>query len=87
MVDFFRDMSHGTLDLSGTKIFPAKEIGWFTVNAAYEEFQQIRVNEITLATDDSSRRGEIVNPDNRMSHLKTILFPFENYSIVSIPKR
>ena len=41
MVNFFRDMSHGTVDLSGTKIFPSKEIGWFTVNASYKYYRQL----------------------------------------------
>ena len=39
MVDFFRDMSHGTLDLSGTQIFPTKEIGWYTVDESFKNYR------------------------------------------------
>ena len=47
MVDFFRDMSHGMLDLSRTQIFPSKEIGdWFTVDESYKDFQKIKDKEI-----------------------------------------
>ena len=33
MVDYFRDMSHGVLDLSGSKVF-----GWFTLNKNRSEY-------------------------------------------------
>src|SRR5215218_7674113 len=33
MVDFFRDMSHGVLDLSGSKVF-----GWFTLDKNRSEY-------------------------------------------------
>jgi hypothetical protein len=29
MTDFFRDMSHGKVDLSGSRIFPSAEKGWY----------------------------------------------------------
>src|SRR5262245_31310390 len=31
MVDYFREMSHGKLDLSGSKVFPAPDKGWYTL--------------------------------------------------------
>lgn len=31
MVDYFSDMSHGTLDLNGSRVFPAPDIGWYTL--------------------------------------------------------
>ncbi|WP_307000019.1 hypothetical protein [Arthrobacter sp. V1I7] len=30
MIDYFRDMSHGSLDLNGSKVFPPNE-GWYTI--------------------------------------------------------
>src|SRR5262249_30448498 len=33
MVDFFRDMSHGRLDLSGTQVF-----GWYTLSAKRSDY-------------------------------------------------
>lgn len=70
MVNFFRDMSHGTLDLSGTKIFPSKEIGWFTVNASYKKYLQLAYSPVCGGVNDPdpkkrpswwvSPRGELV---------------------------
>jgi hypothetical protein len=44
MVDFFRDMSHGILDLSGTQIFPSIEIGWFTLDKSFNDYLKIRTD-------------------------------------------
>lgn len=33
MVDYFRDMSHGNLDLSGSQVF-----GWYTLNKSHSEY-------------------------------------------------
>src|SRR4051794_19602791 len=33
MVDYFRDMSHGKLDLNGSKVF-----GWYTLNKKLSEY-------------------------------------------------
>src|SRR5690242_20288083 len=43
MVDFFRDMSHGMLDLSGSQIFPPDGWGdgWFTLLHSKAEFDKI----------------------------------------------
>src|SRR5262249_28390370 len=35
MVDYFRDVSHGTLDLSGSQIF-----GWYTLDHPRSDYQQ-----------------------------------------------
>ena len=37
MVSYFKDMSHGRLDLSNSKIFPPKD-GWLTLAHSYKEF-------------------------------------------------
>src|SRR5215212_8363559 len=65
MVDFFTDMSHGKLDLSATQIFPAKEIGWFTVNASFKEFRKIVDEEYARAEAETEKtrirlRGKII---------------------------
>jgi len=43
MVDFFRDMSHGRLDLSGSQIFPPEGWGdgWLTLLHSKEEYDKI----------------------------------------------
>jgi hypothetical protein len=40
MVDFFRDMSHGVLDLSGSKVF-----GWFTLDKNRSEYSGSNANQ------------------------------------------
>jgi hypothetical protein len=58
MVDFFTDISHGKLDMSGNQIFPAKEIGWFTVNASFREFRKI--------VDEENARAEAETEKTRI---------------------
>ena len=65
MVDYFRDMSHGTLDLSETQIFPTKEIGWFKLNASFKEFRKIVDDEVSRADAETEKtrirlRGKII---------------------------
>jgi hypothetical protein len=38
MVDYFRDMSHGTLDLKGSRVFPDSDIGWYTLPHSRNEW-------------------------------------------------
>lgn len=41
MANFFHEMSHGRLDLSGSQIFPYKD-GWFTLNHTLVEFNKVK---------------------------------------------
>ena len=41
MANFFHEMSHGRLDLSGSQIFPYKE-GWFTLTHTLVEFNKVK---------------------------------------------
>jgi hypothetical protein len=38
MVDYFRDMSHGVLDLNGSRVFPPNE-GWYTLPTARSDYK------------------------------------------------
>ena len=40
MVDYFRDVSHGNLDLSDTHVFPPEDAadGWYTLNMKRSEY-------------------------------------------------
>lgn len=64
MVDFFREMSHGKLDLSGSQIFPPKD-GWFTVNHSQAEYNKIVDAKIAFDNTPPSLRGvEPPDPNN-----------------------
>lgn len=41
MANFFHDMSHGRLDLSGSRIFPEKD-GWITLTHTLKEFNEVK---------------------------------------------
>jgi hypothetical protein len=38
MIDYFRDMSHGQLDLSGSKVFPSPDKGWYTLTQKQSDY-------------------------------------------------
>jgi len=55
MVDYFHDVSHGALDLSGTKVFPRNN-GWYTpINQAASDYNSI------LATARNAAMADGVN--------------------------
>src|SRR5438067_6078011 len=49
MVDFFRDVSHGNLDLSGTRVF-----GWYTLNKKASEYG-------LTGSEKLKNRGNLIN--------------------------
>src|SRR5207249_4568088 len=53
MVDFFRDVSHGNLDLSGTRVF-----GWYTLNMKRSDYLK-ELSERADLTDQE--RGDIIS--------------------------
>lgn len=65
MVDFFRDVSHGNLDLSDTRVF-----GWYTLNKKASEYgltgpekRKNRVNLINWALQAAAAKGDILPQD------------------------
>jgi hypothetical protein len=50
MANFFRDMSHGRLDLSGSQIFPYED-GWFTLTHTLKEFNKVKAEYNKWAAD------------------------------------
>ncbi len=65
MVDFFRDVSHGNLDLSGTRVF-----GWYTLDKKISEYGltgaeklKNRGNIINWARQAAAAKGDILPQD------------------------